>query len=42
MSDRTENLFLALPGLLLLALACLLPIGQMLVLSVEGRAIAYV
>lgn len=36
MSDRTENLLLALPGLLLLALAFLLPIGQMLVLSVQG------
>ncbi|MBZ8133745.1 ABC transporter permease [Afifella sp. IM 167] len=37
MSDRTENLVLVLPGLLLLALAFLVPIGQMLVLSVEGE-----
>ncbi|AKR58202.1 ABC transporter permease [Devosia sp. H5989] len=37
MTDRTENLILALPGLLLLALAFFLPIGQMLVLSVEGE-----
>ena len=36
MNDRTENLLLAAPGLLLLALAFLLPIGQMLALSVEG------
>lgn len=36
MNDRTENLLLALPGLLLLVLAFFLPIGQMLVLSVTG------
>lgn len=36
MTDRTENLILALPGLLLLALAFFLPIGQMLALSVSG------
>ena len=36
MNDRTENLLLALPGLLLLGLAFLLPIGQMLALSVSG------
>ena len=36
MSDRTENLLLALPGLLLLVLAYFLPIGQMLLLSVSG------
>lgn len=35
MSDRTESLLLTLPGLLLL-LAFLVPIGQMLVLSVSG------
>ena len=38
MNDRTENLLLALPGLALLALAFLLPIGQMLVLSVSGAS----
>lgn len=36
MSDRSENLLLALPGLLLLAVAFLVPIMQMLVLSVSG------
>jgi putative spermidine/putrescine transport system permease protein len=36
MSDRTENLLLVLPGLLLLALAFFLPILRMLVLSVSG------
>ena len=36
MSDRTENLLLILPGLLLLALAFFLPIFQMLALSVAG------
>lgn len=36
MNDRTENLLLVLPGLLLLALAFLLPIGQMLALSISG------
>ncbi|MCA0279401.1 MAG: ABC transporter permease [Proteobacteria bacterium] len=36
MSDRTENLLLVLPGLLLLALAFFLPIFQMLALSVSG------
>ncbi len=36
MTDRTENLLLAVPGLLLLALAFLWPIGRMLVLSVSG------
>ena len=36
MSDRTENLLLILPGLLLLALAFFLPIFQMLGLSVAG------
>jgi putative spermidine/putrescine transport system permease protein len=38
MSDRTENLLLVLPGLLLLALAFFLPIFQMLALSVSGPA----
>lgn len=37
MSDRTENLLLALPGLALLVLAYFLPIGQMLALSISGR-----
>jgi len=36
MTDRTENVILALPGLLLLVLAFFIPIGQMLVLSVQG------
>lgn len=36
MSDRTENLLLAVPGLALLSLAFFLPIGKMLVLSVSG------
>lgn len=36
MSDRTENLLLAVPGLALLVLAFFLPIGKMLVLSVSG------
>lgn len=36
MSDRTENLLLAFPGLLLLALAFFLPIVRMLSLSVSG------
>lgn len=36
MSDRAENLLLALPGLLLLALAFFLPIGQMMLLSLSG------
>ena len=36
MNDRTENLLLALPGILLLALAFFWPIGQMLALSVTG------
>lgn len=36
MNDRTENLLLALPGILLLALAFFVPIGQMLLLSVSG------
>ena len=35
-SDRAENTFLVLPGLLLLALAFLLPIARMLMLSVMG------
>ncbi|WP_306118939.1 MULTISPECIES: ABC transporter permease [unclassified Roseitalea] len=38
MTDRTENLVLVLPGLLLLALAFFVPIARMLVLSVEGEA----
>ncbi len=37
MNDRTENLLLALPGLVLLVLAYFLPIGQMLALSISGR-----
>lgn len=37
MGDRTENLLLLLPGLLLLALAFVLPIAGMLVLSVQGE-----
>ena len=37
MSDRTESLLLTLPGLLLLGLAFLVPIAQMLVLSIEGE-----
>ena len=36
MSDRTENMLLAVPGLALLSLAFFLPIGKMLVLSVSG------
>lgn len=36
MTDRSENLLLALPGLALLALAFLLPIVRMLALSVTG------
>ncbi|MBU1304944.1 MAG: ABC transporter permease [Alphaproteobacteria bacterium] len=36
MNDRTENLLLALPGILLLGLAFFLPIAQMLVLSISG------
>lgn len=36
MSDRAENLLLVLPGLLLLALAFLVPIAGMLSMSVEG------
>lgn len=36
MSDRTESVFFVLPGLLLLAVAFLFPIGQMLALSVSG------
>jgi putative spermidine/putrescine transport system permease protein len=36
MNDRTENLLLILPGLLLLALAFFLPIIQMLSLSIVG------
>jgi putative spermidine/putrescine transport system permease protein len=36
MSDRTENTLLVLPGLLLLALAFILPVLQMLVLSVSS------
>jgi len=36
MSDRAENLLLLVPGLFLLTVAFLLPIGQMLVLSVSG------
>lgn len=36
MSDRLENLLLALPGLLFLALAFFLPIGQILILSISG------
>ena len=36
MSDRLENLLLAFPGLLFLALAFFLPIGQILILSVSG------
>jgi putative spermidine/putrescine transport system permease protein len=35
-NDRTENLLLVLPGLVLLVLGYFLPIGQMLVLSVTG------
>jgi putative spermidine/putrescine transport system permease protein len=35
-NDRTENLLLAVPGILLLALAFFLPIAQMLALSVSG------
>jgi len=38
MRDRTEDLLLVLPALLLLALAYFLPIAQMLVLSVSGDA----
>jgi len=37
MSDRTENIILVLPGLLLLAFAFFVPIGQMLALSVQGE-----
>jgi putative spermidine/putrescine transport system permease protein len=37
MNDRTENLLLALPGLLLLGLAFFLPIAQMLLLSISGE-----
>ncbi|MDT0682462.1 ABC transporter permease [Roseicyclus sp. F158] len=37
MSDRAENLILALPGLLLLAVAFFVPIAQMLLLSVQGE-----
>lgn len=37
MSDRAENTLLVLPGLLLLALAFLVPVFQMLVLSVAGE-----
>ena len=37
MSDRTENIVLVLPGLLLLAFAFFVPIAQMLVLSVQGE-----
>ncbi len=37
MTDRTENTLLVLPGLLLLALAFFVPIGRMLVLSVQGE-----
>lgn len=36
MNDRTENLLLALPGLLLLAFAFFLPIGKMLTLGFWG------
>ncbi|MDQ0393029.1 ABC transporter permease [Labrys monachus] len=36
MTDRTENLLLALPGLLLLAVAFFVPIARMLALSVSG------
>jgi putative spermidine/putrescine transport system permease protein len=36
MNDRTENLLLALPGILLLGLAFFLPIAQMLLLSISG------
>ncbi len=36
MNDRTENLMLALPGILLLGLAFFLPIAQMLLLSISG------
>jgi putative spermidine/putrescine transport system permease protein len=36
MTDRTENVLLALPGLAFLALAFFLPIGQILVLSMSG------
>jgi putative spermidine/putrescine transport system permease protein len=36
MTDRQENLILVLPGLALLALAFLVPIGQMLVLAFQG------
>lgn len=38
MNDRIENALLILPGLALLALAFLVPVGQMLVLSVQGEA----
>jgi len=38
MSDRRENALLVLPGLLLLTLAFLVPIAQMLALSVSGEA----
>lgn len=36
MTDRGENTLLILPGLLLLAIAFFIPIGRMLMLSVEG------
>ena len=37
MTDRQENLFLILPGIALLVLAFLVPIAQMLALSVQGE-----
>ena len=37
MGDRAENALLLLPGLALLVLAFLVPIGRMLVLSVQGE-----
>lgn len=36
MTDRQENLILVLPGLLLLAVAFFIPIGQMLILAFQG------
>lgn len=37
MTNKTENAILVLPGLLLLALGFIVPIGRMLVLSVDGE-----
>jgi putative spermidine/putrescine transport system permease protein len=36
MTDRNEDLFLVIPGIALLVVAFLVPIGQMLALSVQG------